>query len=308
MRKTLLATVILSGLVSTAGAATVYDNDGTSLKVGGRAEVRGLFSDSVEGTMEDKSRARINFSGKTQISDELSGFGYMEYEIQPSTKDGEDLDNRYLFAGLATNVGDFSYGKQDTANIQVSGLTDIASTHSGQQEYIDGASSKASNTFLYSGTFSDALTLQFDYQAVEDKDMDAFAVSALYSFDSGLQLAASFADQDEADQTTFGVAYTWNDLYLATTYAMGAVDTTTDFTSLEAAIQYKFTKEFRVIGIIGMVEEEVGSVSTDTEDFFALEAQYRFNKSIRTYASYKLNNLDDASEEDELLVGLRYNF
>ncbi|WP_413700831.1 porin [Psychromonas sp. KJ10-10] len=308
MRKTLLATAILSGLVSTAGATTVYDNDGTSLKVGGRAEARGLFSDSVDGTMEDKSRARINFSGKTKISEDLSGFGYMEYELQPSTKDGSDLDNRYLFAGLSTNVGDFSYGKQDTANIQVSGLTDIASAHSGQQEYIDSASSKAENTFLYSGTLSEALTLQFDYQAVEDKDMDALSVSALYAFDSGLELATSYADQDEADQITFGVAYTLDDLYLATTYAMGAVDATTDFTSLEATIQYKFTKEFRMIGIVGIAEEEVGSVSSDTEDFYALEAQYRFNKSLRTYASYKFNNLDATSEEDELIVGLRYNF
>ena len=87
MKKTLLATAILTGLVSaTAGAATVYDKDGTTLKVGGRAEVRGLFSDSVEGTMKDKSRARIKFKGKTQITEDLAGFGVMEYEIKPSRR------------------------------------------------------------------------------------------------------------------------------------------------------------------------------------------------------------------------------
>ena len=65
---------------------------------------------------------------------------------------------------------------------------------------------------------------------------------------------------------------------------------------------YKFTKEFRLIGIIGMAEDDFA----DTEDFYAVEAQYRFNKSIRTYASYKLNNLDGA--EDSLVAGIRYNF
>ena len=309
MKKTLLATAILSGLVSaTAGAATVYDQDGTTMKVGGRAEVRGLFSDEFEGTMKDKSRARINFDGETQISENLTGFGFMEYEIKPSS----DLKNRYLFAGFGTQVGDFSYGKQDTANVQVSDMTDISSYHSGIQQAIDSTSDKQSNTFLYSGTFAEALTVQANYQAVEDKDMDAFSVSALYAFDFGLDLAASYADQDEQNQATFAAAYSWNSLYVAASYAGGAKGANTDFTSLEAAVQYKFTKEFRLIGIVGMAEDETGSVTVDTEDFYAIEAQYRFNKSIRTIASYKVNNLDNSTgkkdNENELLVGIRYNF
>lgn len=303
MKKTLLATAIVSALVSaTAGAATVYDNEGTTMKIGGRAEARGLFSDSVEGTMKDKSRARINFDGETQISENLTGFGFMEYEIKSGAS---EVKNRYLFAGIGTQIGDFSYGKQDTANVQVSDMTDISSYHSGIQQYISSTSDKQDNTFLYSGTFADALTVQVDYQAVEDKDMDAFSASALYAFDFGLDLAASYADQDEQNQATIAAAYTWNNLYVAASYAGGATDANTDFTSLEAAIQYKFTKEFRMIGIIGMSEEDAGS-SVDTEDFYAIEAQYRFNKSIRTIASYKLNNLDGA--DDELLVGIRYNF
>lgn len=299
MKKTLLATAILSGLLSaTAGAATVYEKDGTTMKIGGRVEVRGLFTDSVDGTMEDKSRARINFKGKTQISDSLIGFGVMEYEIKP----GDDVKNRYLFAGIGTQIGDFSYGRQDTANVQISDFTDIASTHSGQQQYIKSASDKESNTFLYSGTFVDALTVQVDYIAQEDKDADAFGLSAVYSSDFGLDLGASYSDQDEANQATLGAAYSLNSFYVGATYAMGDIDESTDFTSLEVAAQYKFTKEFRLIGIVGMADEE----DTDTEDFFALEAQYRFNKAIRTFVSYKMNNLDDA--DDEVMFSVRYNF
>ncbi len=57
-----------------------------------------------------------------------------------------------------------------------------------------------------------------------------------------------------------------------------------------------------MIGIIGQAEE----ADVDTEDFYAIEAQYRFNKSIRTYVSYALNNLDDS--DDSLIAGIRYNF
>jgi predicted porin len=84
---------------------------------------------------------------------------------------------------------------------------------------------------------------------------------------------------------------------------MGEVAADDEFTSLEVAAQYKITKELRMIGIYGQAEEDIAG---DTEDFFALEGQYRFNKSLRTFASYKLDNLDDG--EDELMLGLRYDF
>ncbi|GLS90407.1 membrane protein [Psychromonas marina] len=302
MKKTLLATAIISGLVSaTAGAATVYDNDGTSMKIGGRAEVRGVFGDGVEGTMEDKSRARINFDAKTQISENLTGFGFVEYQLDGK----DDLTNRYLYAGFGTQVGDFSYGRQDTAGVQISDFTDIASNHSGEQQLIDAASDKRANTFLYSGEFADGLTVQASYIAEEDKDADSFGISAAYEFDFGLNIGAAYSDADnDSNQATFGAGYTLNDFYVAATYAMGDVDANDDFTGLEVAAQYKFTKEFRLIGIYANVETD--SDDLKEKDYFALEAQYRFNSSIRTYASYMLDNMDDG--EDELMVGLRYNF
>jgi len=231
MKKTLLATAILASLVSvTAQSATVYEQEGTTLKVGGRAEVRADFLgddyEKVDGSISDKSRARINFSGETKISEELTGFGFMEYEI----KDGENVTNRYLFAGFGTEVGKFSYGRQDTANVQVSNMTDIASYHSGIQQIFDASSDKESNTFLYSGSFADALTVQANYTASEVTDGDSFAVSGLYAFDFGLDLAASYTDSESDEkQTTLGAAYTLDNLYIAVTYAMGDIDADNDF-------------------------------------------------------------------------------
>jgi len=307
MKKTLLATLILSSFVSGAvSAATVYDKDDTKLSVGGRAEVRALFSDAVDGSALDESRARINFEGETKISESLKGFAFMEYEIKP----GSEAKNRYLFAGIGTQAGDFSYGRQDTSSVQISDMTDIASYHSGQQQIIDAASDKQSNNFVFANNSIQGLALKANYIANGDEDKtddntpeDAFGLSALYSMDFGLDLGASYSDQDQQDQVTLGAGYTFEDLYLAATYAMGSVAENDDFTSLEVAAQYKFTKEFRMIAMYGMAEEDLAG---DTEDFVALEGQYRFNKSLRTYASYKVNNLNDG--ENELVAGLRYNF
>ncbi|MFT6347158.1 MAG: putative porin [Psychromonas sp.] len=306
MKKTLLATLILSSFISGAvSAATVYDKEDTKLSIGGRAEVRALFSDAVDGSMLDKSRARINFKGETKIAENLTGFAFMEYEIKPG---GEEVKNRYLFAGIGTQAGDFSYGRQNSASVQISNITDIASAHSGVQQVIDAASDKQDNNFVFANNSIQGLALKANYiangsETVDDAAEDSFGLSALYSMDMGLDLGVSYADQDKENQITLGAGYTFENLYLAATYAMGSVDTNDDFTSLEVAAQYKFTKEFRMIAMYGLADEDVAG---DTEDFAALEGQYRFNDSLRTYASYKLNNITGG--DDELIAGLRYNF
>jgi len=317
MKKALLTTAVLSALASTtAGAVTVYNEDGTKLSIGGRAEVRGVFGDAVEGTMEDASRARINFAGETQISEELTGFGFVEYQLNDGdTDDGTELTNRYIYVGFGTVYGDFSYGKQATANVQVTDFSDIGEYHTGINQLIDAAADNQSNVFLYTAAFN-ALTVQADYQAVEDKDADAYALSAVYGFDFGLDLGASYSAQDaaissaEAYQATLGAAYTVKKLYVAVTYATGETAKDSEFDSVEAVAKYQFTDEFALLGIYGKTEEN----NADKEDRFALEANYRFSPALNVYASYELNNLDKdeaeelGDDEDELVLGAKYTF
>jgi len=318
MKKTLLAATILGVVTSaTAGAATLYDVDGTKFAVGGRAEVRGIFGDAVDGTMQDASRARLNFAGETQISENLSGFGFVEYEVTNSDDENgvDDLEDRYLFVGFGTVYGDFSYGKQAAANVQISDFTDIGEYHTGINQLIDAAADNQSNVLLFTSTFN-ALTVQADYQAVEDKDADAFAFSAVYEFGFGLDLGASYSNQnadvsaDEAYQATFGAAYTQDQLYLAVTYATGEISEDSEFDSVEAAVKYQFTDDFALLGIYGNTEID----NVDTVDRFALEANYRFAPALNVYASYELNNLDKdeaeelGDDEDELVVGAKYSF
>jgi len=319
MKKALLTTAVLSALASTtAGAVTVYNEDGTKLSIGGRAEVRGLFSDAVDGTMQDQSRARINLSGKTKISEKLTGFGFFEYQIDDFSDDeindgivldGETgVDNRYIYVGLSTEYGDFSYGKQVTANVQITNFSDIASYHSGINQVIDAAADNQEGVLLYTGTFGDALTVQADYQAASEDDADSYAASAVYGFDFGLDLAASYAAQDgatsadEAYQATFGVAYTLEQLYLAVTYATGEKSETDDFDSVEVAVAYQVTEEVGLIAIYGNQDED----DVEIKNFFAFEANYNFNDSLSSFASYKFDEADDG--EDELVLGAKYTF
>lgn len=152
MKKAALTTAILTALVSAPSfAATVYKNDGTELKVGGRVEFRGDFIGSdgaeVEGSMEDKSRARLNLKGKTDIGNGLSAFGV--YEAEQKTGKSE-FKNRYMYAGVDSDIGAFSVGRQDMAAVIISDMTDITE-FSGVQQVIDSSSDKQDSVFAYRG-------------------------------------------------------------------------------------------------------------------------------------------------------------
>ncbi|MFX3645670.1 porin OmpU, partial [Streptococcus suis] len=89
----------------------------------GRAEARLSLKD---GKADDLSRVRLNFLGKSMITDSLYGVGFYEGEFTTADNgDGSDLDNRYTYAGIGGNFGEVTYGKNDGALGVITDFTDI---------------------------------------------------------------------------------------------------------------------------------------------------------------------------------------
>merc|ERR1712173_146959 len=107
--KTLIALAVSAAAVATgANAAEIYNQDGTTLEMGGRAEARLSLQD---GKAEDNSRVRLNFLGKTEITDGLYGVGFYEGEFTTADSEKEDdIDHRYIYAGLGGKFGEVTYG------------------------------------------------------------------------------------------------------------------------------------------------------------------------------------------------------
>ncbi|EGA68705.1 Outer membrane protein [Vibrio sinaloensis DSM 21326] len=333
MKKAVLASAVIAVIASGSTlAATVYDSEGTELKVGGRVEFRGDFIGSkgaeVEGTMEDKSRARLNLKGKTDLNDDLTGFAVYEAE-QGTGKDS--FENRYMYAGLETGFGEFSAGRQDTAAVLITDLTDI-SEFSGLQQYIDAASDKEDSTFAYRGKF-DALQLQASFTANNESDSDGFGLAALYALPMGLDLGAAYSKADlnkdyQQSSALFGAAYSLDALYLAITYSFGDNDNLdqdtpanshkSEFTALEAAVAYKFTDQITAKLVYGKAEDENTDAKTkaDSADFFEVVGYYKFNGNLSSYVSYMSNGLKEVKDadgvvvsgEDTLRLGIKYGF
>lgn len=334
MKKAVLASAVVAALVSGSSlAATVYSSDGTELKIGGRAEFRGDFIGSggaeIDGSMKNKSRVRLNVGGNTEINDSLSGFGFYEAEQSVnSSADNDETDNfkqRYMYAGFEGDFGAVSVGRQDTAAAQISEMSDVTIFSGDQKAFINAGDEQVNNTFVYAYD-ADALSLKASLIAGEDKDTNGYGVSGIYTLPMGLGFGLGYSGNDNgagngsATAVIAGINYKLDALYLGATYTMGDLDdkANTEFSGVEVAAKYKLTSQFELAALYQKQEEDASqNVTVDTADFFELTGTYKFNKSIRTYIAYQLNNLDEVKDattglttqgEDTLRLGVRYDF
>ncbi|GAA5647068.1 porin [Vibrio proteolyticus] len=335
MNKTLIA-LALAAVAGGASAATdfspavnggdntnaIYSADGANLFLGGRAEFRGDFNGNedgsdIDGTMADKSRVRLNVGGTTQITDTLSGFGF--YEAEQTTKSANDdskFQQRYAYVGLMGTYGAVSFGRQNTAGVQISDMSDIATYTGDQKAFIYAGNEQINNTIAYTGQF-DALTVKASVIAGEEDDSDGYGVSAIYNLPFGLGLGLGYAagenNNGDADQVIAGINYTNGGFYTGFTYTTGDLDDDNDFDGYEFAAKYKFENNFSIIGAYQNRQVE----NDDISDFFELTGAYDFNKHLNAYVAYKFNQLDDAytdnngkvqDAEDSVRLGLKYTF
>lgn len=313
MKNAALTTTILTALASTPSlAVTVYDEDGTTLKIGGRAEARFNISDENKSadtdSFKDKSRARVKLTGKTRISEGLYGFAKYETEFDGKS----ELTNRYYFAGLGTSFGEFSYGKQDSAQVLLTDITDIMATFGAEAaDIVSGNKDKRENTFLYSEKFDD-LTIQASYSAADEdntKDTESYGIAALYHIGS-VDIGAGYVSQsngvNDDDQVNLVAQYSFDDITLGALYTVGS-EADNDITGYEISAKYKPVKRLTLASVYNYQEEDPKAGTTvETIDEFAIEAVYKFNDNLRTYAGYKFQQIDNT--DDELQAGIRYDF
>ncbi|MGF1750186.1 porin [Vibrio cionasavignyae] len=352
MKKAVLASAVLAVMASGSTlAAEVYNSEGTSLKIGGRAEFRGDFignsGKEIEGTMANKSRFRINVGGETQITDNLTGFGFYEAEqgvASTGDKKAETaLKQRYMYAGIGTQFGDISFGKQDTAGVQISQMSDAGQIWTGgQKAFINAGNEQINNTIAYANTFADAVNVKASAILGSEKNTNGYGLSGIYATPIGLDIGLGYAMNDvnkdelrgsnattngSANQVIGGLSYAIAGLTVGGTYTQGTYDFDTsadyDYRGVELSGTYKFDNGFRLMAAYAKAEIEgkgAGENKFSKDDFIELTGQYHFNKSLRTYLSYKIDNRNkddyasiDASKitydiENTVRLGLRYDF
>ncbi len=344
MNKKFIALAIAAAATATgASAAEIAKNDTSSLEMGGRVEARLAIQD---GKTEDQSRVRLNFLGKTQITDGLYGLGFYEGEFK-ATKDNvsdkDTLEHRYVYTGIGGEFGEVTMGTVKGSLQAVTDFTDIMAYHGNSAAYKVGAADRPDHSVVYAGEFSGvevranytfANTDDSSSNKLESKKDSGYAASAIYNIgDTGVRVTGAYASQDNATRTTLGQTSAASDMsqYMAgASYAFGdfyfaGLYTNTDLNEIASSDSFKSDGyELAAAYTLGQAKftttynrEELkdGGEKLTVADNVAIDATYFFNANFRTYVSYNFNLLDDSKAEitkvaaqDQAVLGLRYDF
>ncbi|EOX1304280.1 porin [Vibrio cholerae] len=335
MNKTLIALAVSAAAVATGvNAGEIYNQDGASLTMGGRAEARLSLKD---GKAEDKSRVRLNFLGKAEINDSLYGIGFYEGEFttndsvsyENEKESGSDLDNRYTYAGIGGTYGEVTYGKNDGALGVITDFTDIMAYHGNSAADKIAVADRTDNMLAYKGQFGDlGVKASFRFadrtenkatDKFEDNGKDGYSLSAVYAFgDTGFNIGAGYADQDTQDQYMLAASYAIADFYFAGLFTDGEKAKDVDYTGYELAAGYKLGQ-----AAFTATYNNAETAKETSANNFAIDATYYFKPNFRSYISYNFNMIDAGDvlgkvsgkgvatkidAEDELAIGLRYDF
>ena len=105
MKKSLLALAVAAFAATSASAAQVYDKDGTTLGIGGEVETmywsnHASGMDSNDQTVSD--RVRFSLDGRTQLTNNIAGYGFYEWEVEHKgdSSEAQDVNARYAYLGV----------------------------------------------------------------------------------------------------------------------------------------------------------------------------------------------------------------
>ena len=240
-----------------ANAAEVYNKDGNKLDLYGKVDGLHYFSDnkSEDG---DQTYVRLGFKGETQVTDQLTGYGQWEYQIQGNTSEDnkENSWTRVAFAGLKfQDVGSFDYGRNYGVVYDVTSWTDVLPEFGGDTYGSDNFLQSRANgvaTYRNSDFFGlvDGLNFALQYQGKNGsvsgegtsptnngrgalkQNGDGFGTSLTYDIYDGISAGFAYShskrngDQnrldkgrgDNAETYTGGLKYDANNIYLAAQY------------------------------------------------------------------------------------------
>ncbi|MDR0805492.1 MAG: porin OmpC [Enterobacteriaceae bacterium] len=242
-----LAALIPAMLVAgAANAAEVYNKDGSKLDISGKVEANHYFSDDKNND-GDNTYARLGVRGESQISDQLTGYGYYQTELNASSaEDDNNSTTRYAYAGLKFgDAGSFDYGRNDGILYDIGSWTDVLPEF-GNDSYEDrdlfmtgraGGLATYRNKNLFG--LVDGLDFGLQYQGrndetdrnESDRNGDGWGISTTYDLGMGLSLGAAYASSDRtseqqrdfkgdrANAATAAIKYDDNGVYLAAMYA-----------------------------------------------------------------------------------------
>ncbi|SQD78147.1 porin [Moritella yayanosii] len=295
MKKTILATAILL-VAGAANAAEIYNNEGTTVSLGGSFRGNVVIADSDNVKFQD-SGTRFNIKAAKELDNGLKAFGRAEIK-NSDHKDSKDKTNGlYLnqsYVGLAHDVyGTVILGKQYGLNDDLV-MNDFSYENGVYNEDNDAFGSDSEDQLKYSKAFGGATVV------VSLMDQDTYAIGGTYDV-AGLELGVSYNianDRKDAgvitDNSTYimGARYTLDALVLAVQYQASEVGSY-DTSAYGIGAHYTLGQ----VGVYAMYDILDGDSKSNEGSELVIGADYELAKGVIAYAEYNLSDRDAATTD-----------
>ncbi|QUM81567.1 porin [Moritella sp. 5] len=303
MKKTILATAIL--LAGAANAAEVYNNEGTTVSLGGSFRGHVAVQDSDNVKFEDAG-SRFDIKASKELDDGVKAFGQMEVKY----KDVNSVDTLYInnaFVGLSHDVyGTVALGKQMGLNDDAF-LYDFSYEH-GNIYNEDNAlfGSDSEDQLKYTKAFGGASVV------VSLMDQDTYAIGGTYEV-AGLSLVASYniandrvdANKVKTDNSTYvvGASYVLDSLTLGAVYTASEVGKA-DNSAYGLGANYALGQA----SVYVMFDATSSDTKADERTELVIGADYELVKDVKAYVEYGSTNPEIGKTDDAVFLGGRVYF
>lgn len=321
MKKTLLALAVSLASVSSASAATIYENAGLTYTVNGDIQVQlrqkaGIDRDSDIEFDDLELKNYVTY----ELDDSTTAFGRIDFGFKDlaNEDDGKaELEEAYL--GLKYNNVAVSFGKRPTASDEF-GVEKAIEMDGADEDRFDAVGGTSGDDVIHAEFDLDTVTLMASYEMAakgsdinsKDHHFDLFATTEL----NGLELSAAFQQytrtggNESIDTYGISAAYDFGMFELAADYSSSDDDIETS--NLNAS-QYNLAASFAANSdttvAFGVTDTSFDS-NVNEEDFMEYYGNmtYKFpaQPNVSVFAEIKNTDLDDS--DMGYLAGMRVKF
>lgn len=273
--------------------------------------VSNLSSDEVWDVGDASSR--IGFAAEQKLSHGLTGFAKGEFKVDIKN-DGDFGDARLAYVGIEGLFGRFAIGKQAVTQEMISDPVDIFNRSGTPLAYDSASPFRVNNLVTYRKQFGDILFSadgQFDGDNKESNGSDFVNAGVRYKTDF-IYIAAAFYNkelEDGTDENTLGVTLSksFDSLYLAAAYQDIDKDDA-DGSTLDVVASYAINESYKVKLGVSKYDDGGNDVTSKTYNAYNTTLEWHLTSMFRTFVEYQKTDYEYLETNDQIMIGMRYNF
>jgi outer membrane protein OmpU len=256
--------------------------------------------------------SRIGFATEQQLGDGLTAFAKGEFKVDIKN-DGDFGDARKAYVGIKGSLGRVAIGKQAVTQEIISGPVDIFNRSGTPIAYDSAGPFRLNNLVTYRKQFGDILfsaDAQFDGNKGSGGS-DFVNAGVRYKSDL-IYIAAAFYNkelEDDKDENTLGVtiAKSFESLYLAAAYQNIEKDSV-DGSTLDVVASYSINETYKIKLGVSKFDDGGSDISSGNYNAYNTTVEWHKTPKFRTFIEYQVKDFEYRETNDQIMVGMRYNF